>query len=364
MRLSKTVLGGFATLVTALGCGGSDSSGPPVISTLQNDDFSGGSPTFEAGFVSGDAAAARIVSVNVFVAVSPPNRNCTLRIVNPAVCGPSRAAAASPLTNPASNVGEPPEKSSFCSVEITGGPLESEPPHPSAVTSVANPAQTVLLSRIGAPQEREKPIYRSLVASGRAVTLAARRGLAASFLGHERCRVFYLPREQSNDNDGPRAGAERLRAQARVQCHRILHGQGGCRPHQLPARSRAVVSQSGGAEQFPVRYDVELGQSQCRVSRPVRRRRLSRHAPRRSHSAGRVSDVHGAWRRLDGISFRRLRIDAVRLSGELGLVPQHIPRRWLLREQHVAAHGRRAARRRSRAPGHAPSAAYVHVVAK
>jgi len=60
MRLSKTVWAGFATLVMALACGGSDSSGPPVISTLQNDDFSGGSPTFEAGFVSGDAAAARL----------------------------------------------------------------------------------------------------------------------------------------------------------------------------------------------------------------------------------------------------------------------------------------------------------------
>jgi hypothetical protein len=55
----KTRWTGLASLALVLGCG-SDSTGP-TISTLQNDDFtSGGSPTFQAGFVTGEAAAARL----------------------------------------------------------------------------------------------------------------------------------------------------------------------------------------------------------------------------------------------------------------------------------------------------------------
>lgn len=54
MRLSNMLL------LLALGCSGSDSSGPPVISTLQNDDYTSGTPTYETAFVSGEAAAVRL----------------------------------------------------------------------------------------------------------------------------------------------------------------------------------------------------------------------------------------------------------------------------------------------------------------
>ena len=49
-----------SVLIASLGCG-SDASGPPVISTMQNDDFtSGGSPAFQSGFITGEAAAVRL----------------------------------------------------------------------------------------------------------------------------------------------------------------------------------------------------------------------------------------------------------------------------------------------------------------
>jgi hypothetical protein len=53
---------GLVGLALALACG-SDSTGgggAPVISTLQNDDFSSGSPTFPSGFATGEAAAVRL----------------------------------------------------------------------------------------------------------------------------------------------------------------------------------------------------------------------------------------------------------------------------------------------------------------
>jgi hypothetical protein len=53
---------GLVGLALALACG-SDSTGgggAPVISTLQNDDFSSGSPAFQSGFVTGEAAAVRL----------------------------------------------------------------------------------------------------------------------------------------------------------------------------------------------------------------------------------------------------------------------------------------------------------------
>ena len=61
MRMTKTRSVRLAIVVmAALGCG-PDASGPPVISTLQNDDFtSGGTAAFQSGFITGEAAAVRL----------------------------------------------------------------------------------------------------------------------------------------------------------------------------------------------------------------------------------------------------------------------------------------------------------------
>ena len=56
----KTVWHGLAMLALALGCS-KDSTGAPVISTLQNDNFtSGDTPNFQLGFQTGEAAAVRL----------------------------------------------------------------------------------------------------------------------------------------------------------------------------------------------------------------------------------------------------------------------------------------------------------------
>lgn len=54
MKLKTTALVGMV-----LACGGSDSTGP-TNSTLQNDDYSSGTPAWQAGFVTGEAAAVRL----------------------------------------------------------------------------------------------------------------------------------------------------------------------------------------------------------------------------------------------------------------------------------------------------------------
>lgn len=54
----KVTFTGLLGLALALGCG-SDSSGP-VDSTLQNDDFTSGSPTFMGAFATSEAAAVRL----------------------------------------------------------------------------------------------------------------------------------------------------------------------------------------------------------------------------------------------------------------------------------------------------------------
>ena len=60
MRSMRAKWTALASLVVLLGCG-SDSTGPPVISTLQNDNFtSGGTPGFQGGFQTGEAAAVRL----------------------------------------------------------------------------------------------------------------------------------------------------------------------------------------------------------------------------------------------------------------------------------------------------------------
>ena len=54
MKLKTAALAGMV-----LACGGSDSTGP-TNSTLQNDDYTSGTPAWQAGFVSGEAAAVRL----------------------------------------------------------------------------------------------------------------------------------------------------------------------------------------------------------------------------------------------------------------------------------------------------------------
>lgn len=54
MNLKTAALAGMV-----LACGGSDSTGP-TNSTLQNDDYSSGTPAWQSGFVTGEAAAARL----------------------------------------------------------------------------------------------------------------------------------------------------------------------------------------------------------------------------------------------------------------------------------------------------------------
>ena len=52
---------GLVGLALVLACASdSTGSGAPVISTLQNDDYSSGSPSFQGGFLTGDAAAVRL----------------------------------------------------------------------------------------------------------------------------------------------------------------------------------------------------------------------------------------------------------------------------------------------------------------
>jgi len=52
---------GLMGVALALACGSdATGSGAPVISTLQNDDYASGSPSFQGGFVTGDAAAVRL----------------------------------------------------------------------------------------------------------------------------------------------------------------------------------------------------------------------------------------------------------------------------------------------------------------
>lgn len=55
----KVTFTGLLGLALALGCG-SDSNGPPVDSTLQNDNFTSGSPAFQGGYATGEAAAVRL----------------------------------------------------------------------------------------------------------------------------------------------------------------------------------------------------------------------------------------------------------------------------------------------------------------
>ena len=59
MQVTKAVRNGLASLVLVGVACGSDSTGP-TISTLQNDNFTSGSPTFVAAFDSGEAAAVRL----------------------------------------------------------------------------------------------------------------------------------------------------------------------------------------------------------------------------------------------------------------------------------------------------------------
>lgn len=54
MKLKTAALVGMV-----MACGGSDSTGP-TISTLQNDNFSNGTPAWQGGFVADEAAAARL----------------------------------------------------------------------------------------------------------------------------------------------------------------------------------------------------------------------------------------------------------------------------------------------------------------
>ena len=49
--------------------------------------------------------------------------------------------------------------------------------------------------------------------------------------------------------------------------------------------------------------------------------------------------------RVDGLSFRRFCFDAVSVSRKLGLVPQYIPRRRIVRQQHLETDIGRATRR-------------------
>src|SRR6266699_1773304 len=87
--------------------------------------------------------------------------------------------------------------------------------------------------------------------------------------------------------------------------------------------------------------------------------------PEGSRTAGRISGVHGARRRrLDGVSFRRFCIDAISVSRQLGLVSQHIPRRWILRQQHLETDVGRATRRRPQPSRDSASARNVSILAE
>src|SRR5216683_7650404 len=125
-----------------------------------------------------------------------------------------------------------------------------------------------------------------------------------------------------------------------------------------------MVSRAGGGIQLQLRHYIQLAESEFRLSRQVPGSDLSRYASRRSRTTSCVSIVHGTWRSVDGISFRRLRADAFRVSRKLGLVPLHIPRLRLIREQHVATNVGDSTRRRPQASGDSQFARDFQIVAE
>src|SRR5258705_6927004 len=78
-----------------------------------------------------------------------------------------------------------------------------------------------------------------------------------------------------------------------------------------------MVSGHGGEVHLQLRYHVELGQSERAVSRGIPGRRVSGYASRGSRTTRGVSGVHGAWRRVDGVSLRGL-----------ALTPSAYPANW------------------------------------
>jgi hypothetical protein len=103
-----------------------------------------------------------------------------------------------------------------------------------------------------------------------------------------------------------------------------------------------VVSRAGAATPLPVRYHVELVEPQPVVSVSATTSWcFSNTRPEDSTQRAGFRTWHGAGRGVDGIPLRRLRADAFRLSRQLGLVPQQLHRRGLVREQHLAAERRR-----------------------
>src|SRR5258708_6697991 len=69
-----------------------------------------------------------------------------------------------------------------------------------------------------------------------------------------------------------------------------------------------------------------------------------------------VSILHGARRRLDGLSFRRLCADTVGVSSQLELVSRHVSRLRAIRQQYLAADVGHSPCRGSHASGDVPSA--------
>src|SRR6266850_3453149 len=108
---------------------------------------------------------------------------------------------------------------------------------------------------------------------------------------------------------------------------------------------------------------IQLAESEFRLSCQVSGGCFSGYSSRRSRPTNCVSDIHGAWRRLDGLSLRRLFTDTFRVSGRLGLVPQHLSRIRLIREQHLETYVGDSTCRRPEASGDSPSARDFQVFA-
>src|SRR5258708_16798682 len=98
-----------------------------------------------------------------------------------------------------------------------------------------------------------------------------------------------------------------------------------------------MVSANGRKIWFHLRFNYELERSEHRVPFTLSGRDFFGHAAGRPGATKSISTIHGKWRRMDGVPFCRIRVDAIGLSSKLGLVSQSISGLGRICQQHLAA---------------------------
>ena len=157
---------------------------------------------------------------------------------------------------------------------------------------------------------------------------------------HLPCDVSVPRARNCRHRDPPRAGGP---GSAALQRPRVLHRQDTLAHISFVQEANRWFAEMARAHNF--RYESTFDWKRLNAeTAEYQVVAVSRHAARRSGAARGVQALHGAGRRVDGISFRWLRADAVGLPAGLGLVPQRVPRCGVVREQHVAADVRRCLR--------------------